>query len=94
MNTYIDIGSAPLFENAVSIDDPNYEALAKRDCSRLITLIRNTVGPEPEGASLEIVKTKHGLDTIYSVHVKCDPSNDIATNYAIKVECCGPTNWD
>ena len=91
---YIDIGSAPPEEDCAQLGSRDYVKRARPECIRFIDLIRKVVGPEPEGASLQVKSNPHDFGTYLSVICYYDDNDDEATQYAFRCESEGPARWD
>jgi len=91
---YIDIGSAPAEEDCAQVGSPDYHARARPECIRFIDLIRKVLGPEPEGATLQVKSNPHDFGSYLSVVCYFDDDNEAASDYAYRCESDGPTTWD
>lgn len=91
---YIEIGPSPSDEPCAQVGSPDYEFLARKECSRFRDLIRKHLGPEPEGAYLIIKANPHDFGSYYEVMCKYDPSVPAAVEYAFRCDNDAPTYWD
>lgn len=93
MKDYISIGATPRDEPCAQVGQPDYRKHALAECRRFIQLLRNTFGPEPEGAELRIAAFPHDFGTYYEV--VCDYDTDIpaSVDYALRCEAEMPTTW-
>lgn len=91
---YIEIGPSPAEESCAQVGEDGYIVNALSECRRFIDLIRRKLGPEPEGASLEVKKFPH--DFGYYVEVVCyfDESKPASVDYAFRVEANAPAKWE
>ncbi len=87
MRDYLCIGPSPPDEECYPIGDYR----AKAECRRYIDLIREVLGPEPEGARLAIKGFDHDIGVYYIVI--CYYTLE-TVDYAFKVEIEGPTKWN
>ena len=91
---YMEIGPVPAAEECQQVGMPGYDPIAaKQECQRFIDLIRQVVGEEPEGARLVVKSNPHDFGTYYEVAVKYDVNDEIAVEYAMKVESEAPLTW-
>lgn len=91
MREYIIIGSSPSEEPCVQIGEPDYGYRAQQECLRFMRLIRDTVGPAPEGARLAVKANRHDLGTYYEV--VCYYDDPYGESYALRCEERAPTKW-
>ena len=63
------------------------------ECQRFIELIRETLGPEPEGAELAIKSFPHDFGTYYEVVIWFDPNDAVALAYAVRCDDDTPRTW-
>lgn len=95
MRDYITVGSTPSDEPCVQVTPGGgYASAMREECQRFIGLIRETVGPEPPGASLRIRWEDHDFGRYAEVAVYYDDTDEVATTYAYRVEAEAPTHWD
>lgn len=87
------IGSTPCNEDCAQVGAPDYEIRAKEECRRFIALLRDTFGPEPEGARLRIKSNPHDFGYYYEVVCDFDPYNEAAAEYAYRCESDAPETW-
>lgn len=90
---YLDLGAAPGMESPVQVGTDNYESLARPECIRFIELIRKTLGPEPQYASLQVTSNPHDFGAYLSVVVRYDDQDEEARNYAFRCEEEAPAEW-
>jgi hypothetical protein len=83
-----DLGSCPAGEDAVQLGVEGYEALAKAECRRWIALLRQHLGPEPQGALLKVQSFRHDFGFYYEVVVTWEEGNEEAESYAM--HACDP----
>ena len=89
----ISLGSAPAGETPIGFGQIEYAARALTQCQRYLALVRQTVGPEPEGATLRI-SCSNDVDSYSEVVVEYDDANSAARAYAIRCDREAPTRWD
>jgi hypothetical protein len=93
MREFLMIGPTPHEEDCEQLG-PRYDPeRARAECVRFIDAIRQTVGPEPEGARLVATSNAHDFGTYYEVVVCFDADNEIAAGYASRVESDAPATW-
>ena len=90
---YITIGPCPAEENAVQVGCDNYSYLAQEQCRKYLKRIREMLGPEPEGAQLQIKSFPHDFGSYYEVVCYYDPNNEESVDYAFKCEAESPVTW-
>lgn len=93
MKDYMYLGSAPSDEDCAQVGSANYEERAEEECKRYIDLIKQNLGPEPEGAKLIIKRNPHDFGTYLEVVCRYDDTNEKASKYAMDCEWKAPTNW-
>ena len=91
---YLAIGSAPCEEECAQVGSDNYRERAQQECTRYITVLREKLGPEPEGASLRIHGYEHDFGTYYEVTCYFNDNKPEAVAYAYACEAYGPVTWD
>ena len=93
MRDYIDIGSSPSDEECAQVESPNYGSRAREECTRFLQLIRQVLGPEPEGAQLSVKSNPHDFATYYSVVCYFEDNDEEASQYALLCESEAPRTW-
>ena len=84
---YIYIGPSPADEPcAQPCVTEGAERLNKLECYAYIEALRKVYGPEPEGASLTIKRESHDFGDYFEVVCKYIESDDVATDYAYRLE--------
>ncbi len=94
MRKYVCIGPSPHAEDCVQVGTPNYETRAIAECARFIELIRETLGPEPEGVELAIKSFDHDFGRYFEVVCWFETDNDAARAYAVRCEDDAPATWE
>ncbi len=94
MRHYFCIGASPCEEDCAQVGMPGYHRKAITECERFIQLIRNTVGPEPEGAELAIKSFDHDFGVYYEVVCWFETDNEAAREYAARCEDDAPATWE
>jgi len=91
---YMHIGPTPADEPCQQVGTPDYDPIkARQECNRFIAAIRQTLGPEPEGAHLSIKSNSHDFGTYLEVVINYDTDDEEATKYAYRCESDAPTTW-
>jgi hypothetical protein len=90
------IGATPYEEECAQVGakDYDYETKARKECQQYIAQLRRQFGVEPGGAHLYIKRNPHDFGTYLSVECKFDGNNQVAVDYAYKLEAQGPAKWD
>ena len=94
MRNYFCIGSSPSGEDCVQVGQPDYRRKAIAECYRFIELIRDTLGPEPEGAELRIKAFDHDFGVYHEVVCWFDTDIPTSVEYAQACESDAPTTWE
>ena len=90
----IALGTVPAGETPAAASESNYAGRASWQCRRFITLLRHTVGAEPEGAKLRVRRSGPDFNPYVEVVVEFDDANHAARAYAIRCDREAPTRWD
>jgi len=83
---YISIGSAPSDEDCAQVGSDGYYGRAMAECKRYKKLLREKLGPEPEGARLATMSCPHDFGSYLDVVCYYDPDNREAIDYALDCE--------
>jgi hypothetical protein len=75
MRDYFCIGPTPSNEDCAQVGQPNYREKALEECARFIRLLREKIGPEPEGAWLSVKWFEHDFGPYCEVVCYCNSSN-------------------
>jgi hypothetical protein len=94
MRDYLTIGSAPCDEDCAQVGQPDYTWQARKECQRFIQLIREKLGPEPEGACLAIKSFPHEFGEYLEVVCHFDTDVRDAVDYAYRCESETPATWE
>ena len=90
---YIYIGPAPADEPCAQVGvTKDAEYLNKLECYHYIEGLRKVYGLEPDGAFLTIKRESHDFGNYFEVICKYVESNDVATDYAYRLEI-GLATW-
>jgi hypothetical protein len=94
MRDYISIGSSPYDEPCAQVGQPDYRKNAVAECTRFIELLRDTVGPEPEGARLSIKWFPHDFGDYAEVVCYYETNMSASVDYALRCEAETPATWE
>lgn len=94
MRNYFCLGASPSEEDCAQVGQPGYRKQAWAECQRFIQLIRDTLGPEPEGAELATKSFDHDFGVYYEVVCWFDIENQAAREYALRCDRDAPTMWE
>jgi len=94
MQNYFCIGPSPCEENCAQVGEPGYREHALAECTRFIQLLRDTFGPEPEGARLSIKWSEHDFGSYCEVVCHFNPDITGSIEYAQRCEDDAPTTWE
>jgi hypothetical protein len=94
MKTYLALAPAPIEEDCAQVGTPGYREQALAECARFIRLLRQRIGPEPEGAWLSVKWFDHDFGQY--CEVVCYYNTDIpaSVEYAYTCEANLPATWD
>lgn len=87
------LGPVPAQEAPARPGDSDYAARAFAQCQRFIALLRRTLGPEPDGASLRVRRSEQDFDPYLEVVVRFDDGDGGARDYATRCDREAPTRW-
>jgi hypothetical protein len=73
--------------------ESDYAARAFVQCQQYITLLRRTLGGEPDGASFRVRRSEQDFDPYLEVVLRFDDVNAAARDYAASCERDAPTRW-
>lgn len=91
--TFIALGAVPAREAFARVGEPDYEERALRECRQFMTLLRDVIGREPDGARLRIRRSESDAGSSLDVIVEFDDDNTVARAYAIRCDREAPTRW-
>ena len=94
MRETLEIGSSPCNEECAQVGQDGYSLRAAKECQAFKNQLIRVFGEPPEGARLKIKGSSHDFGTYYEVAVSFNVENEIAAEYAFKLEGEGPTEWD
>ena len=94
MQNYFCLGPSPAEEDCAQIGEPGYRTKAIGECTRYIELLRRKIGPEPEGARLDIKWFAHDFGQYCEVVCYFDTEDETAVAYAQRCEDDAPATWD
>jgi hypothetical protein len=94
MRDYITVGASPCEESCAQVGQPGYAQQAREECRRFIQLIREKLGPEPEGARLAHKSFPHDFGDYLEVVCYFDPAVEAAVDYAHRCESDAPATWE
>ena len=91
--TFIPLGAVPARESFAQVGESGYADRALGECQRFMTLLRQLIGPEPDGAQLRIRRSAPDAGSYLDVIVEFDDENTTARAYAIRCDREAPTRW-
>jgi hypothetical protein len=97
MRELLDLGvTTPPMENCAQVGSREYDYLdrARKEAKALISMIRRTVGPEPDGASLGTKMHDHDFGPYLTVVCRYDADDKVAADYAFACDSQLPPEWD
>lgn len=94
MIDHIELGPVPPDEDCAQIGEPNYGENARKECRRYIALLREVMGPPPDGSALVIRANHHDFGRYFEVICQFDDSVQEAVEYAFRLESDGPRKWN
>jgi hypothetical protein len=94
MREYLTLGPAPCDEDCAQVGQPDYHERARHECRRFILLIRQKLGPEPEGAWLSTKSFPHDFGTYYEVVCYFNTEIQASVDYASRCEAETPATWE
>ena len=84
---FIYIGPCPAEEACSQIGvTEGFERINRLECHAYIQALRKVYGPEPDGAFLYTKRENHDFGSYFEVVCKYDENNEIATDYAYRLE--------
>ncbi len=93
MLDYIEIGATPCEEECEQVGSPDYARRAREECKRFAGVIRQKLGPEPDGARLAIKSFSHDFGSYYELVCCYDSETPEAVAYAFACESHSPVIW-
>jgi hypothetical protein len=90
----ISLGAVPARESFAQVGETGYEERAFAECQRYEALVRQAIGPEPQGARFRIRRSAPDYGSYLELVVEYDDENIIARAYAIRCDREAPTRWD
>jgi hypothetical protein len=94
MHNYVCFGPSPSEEDCAQVGEPGYREKALEECARYIQLLRETIGPEPEGARLRIKWFEHDFGAYCEVVCYFNTDNEASVAYAQRCEDHAPATWE
>jgi hypothetical protein len=94
MRDYFCIGPTPSNEDCAQVGQPNYREKALEECARFIRLLREKIGPEPEGAWLSVKWFEHDFGPYCEVVCYCNSDIPESVEYAQRCEDDAPRTWN
>jgi hypothetical protein len=94
MRTKMELAPTPVEEPCEQLG-PNYRPeVARAECKAFIGQLKRQFGDPPPGASLIITSNPHDFGTYLEVAVRYDDWDEVAADYAFKLEGELPAHWD
>lgn len=87
------LGPVPVEEAPARPGDSAYAARAFAQCQRFIALVRQRLGPEPDGARLGVRRSDQDFDPYLEVVLRFDDANNAARGYAARCDRDAPARW-
>ena len=95
MNTdYITLGSVPLDEACAQVGDSNYDKRSRMESRAFINQLYRIFGKSPLGTHITPKSFPHDFGSYVEVCVVYDTDSEASEDFAFKVECAIPTEWD
>lgn len=95
MRDYLEIASAPIEEELISVTDkyPYHNAM-RHECKVFLQQLQRQFPDIPEGAYLKIKSCSHDFGTYYEVVCSFDDELPASVDYAYTLESTTPLHWD
>ena len=90
MRDFFTIGPTPREESCAYVGEPDYAENAQAECRRFVKLLRQTFGPEPDGAQLRTKSFPHDFGTYYEVVCHFNSDMPASIEYAMRCESEAP----
>ena len=94
MHSYFCLGPSPSEEDCAQVGEPGYREKALKECARYIQLLRDTLGPEPEGARLSTKWFEHDFGVYCEVVCYFTTESHASVEYAQRCEDHAPATWE
>jgi len=94
MQTYLSLAPAPTEEDCAQVGTLGYRDRARAECARLIKLLREKFGPEPDGAQLSTKWFDHDFGPYCEVVCYYTPDIQASVEYALRCEDNLPATWN
>ena len=94
MKTYLSLAPAPTEEDCAQVGTPDYRDRALAECARFIRLLRQKIGPEPEGAWLSVQWFAHDFGPYCEVVCYYHTDIQASVEYAFHCEDNLPATWN
>jgi len=89
----ISLGAVPARERFTLDGDAGDGQRALSECRRYVALLRDVIGPEPQGAHLQIRRAEPERGSYLEVVVEYEDANNVARAYAIRCDREAPATW-
>jgi len=90
----LNIGTSPYGEDCVNVGSNQYAARARKECWVFKNQLVRVHGEPPTGCTLVVKSFPHDFGTYYELCARYDSEDEIATDYAYKLEGEVPEYWD
>lgn len=94
----LNIGSTPYGEECAQVGRPDYETIARHECSvftdQMTRIFMRVNGPLPEGVRMRTRGHNHDYGTYYEVDVVFNENDQAAVTAAFWLENNVPEKWD
>jgi hypothetical protein len=94
MVEFVSIGACPTEEDCVQVGSQDYARRAREQSLRFIALIRQKLGREPPGATLQLKWADRDFGRYCEVVCYYEIGNKEATDYAFRCESDAPPKWE
>lgn len=94
MKDFLTLGPTPCEEPCAQVGEPDYREKALAECQRFILLLRQTFGPEPEGAWLSVKWFPHDFGSYCEVVCHYTTNSPASVDYAFRCEAETPATWE
>jgi len=94
MRDSLNLSPTPVGEDCAQLGDANYSSRARQECRAFIQQLKREFGEPPIGAVFKITQNPHDFGTYLDVDIQFNDEDDMASEYAYKIEANLPEFWD
>jgi len=90
----LELGPVPYDESCAQSGEENFHKRAQKEVQAFVRQLQRQFPELPDGCQFRMISCPHDFGTYYEAVIRFNDNDDIASEFAFRVENEVPANWD